>query len=96
MPNPLGRPKGSTEGVDGRALALRILKKYNEVELWERHLKSDDERIAFDALRHLTDRAYGKATENIHVSGLEGLADRIREGRQRAGTKFEAEDDRQS
>ena len=38
----------------------------------------------------------GLVVEHVDHTGLEGLADRIRDGRTRAGTKFEAEDERQS
>ena len=49
-------------------------------------LESEDERIALDATKYLTDRLYGKAPQSVdlnHSGEIDGLAETIRAARQR-------------
>lgn len=39
---------------------------------WEQLVASDDERIAIDAMKYLTDRIHGKAKQQMEVTGSEG------------------------
>jgi len=54
---------------------------------WKSIVESEDERIALDALKYLTDRLYGKAPQSVslqHSGGFEmGLAERLAEARKR-------------
>jgi len=55
----------------GRALARRVLKEAKEIQKWAGFLASEDERIRLDAMKYLSDRAYGKAIQvsDVTVSG---------------------------
>ena len=76
----------------GQQLAQLVLKQTKEVRLWAKLLDSEDERIQLQALIHLSDRAYGKATQpntisgSVEVLGFD-LAHEIAEGRKRAANK---------
>lgn len=48
-----------------RNFASGILDDKREIKLWNEMLESEDKKIAFDALRALTDHKYGKATQRI-------------------------------
>lgn len=90
------------DSAAGKAVtAAVILAAVDEQALWLQHLNSDDQRIAIDALKYLTDQRDGKATQRIErvpsdnrdqatrLRGLLGLGD-LRPGNEsapgRAGT----------
>lgn len=39
---------------------------------WQELVASDDDRIAIDAMKYLTDRIHGRAKQQMEVSGPEG------------------------
>lgn len=39
---------------------------------WRKFLNSEDEKIALDATKYLTDRVYGKAKQAVEVTGEDG------------------------
>lgn len=55
-----------------RNFASALLPDKFEIELWTQALKSEDERIALDALKALTDHKYGRATQRVEETGPEG------------------------
>lgn len=70
MPNP--RPQTDMQRAArqrGQQFAMEILKEKNQSRIWAKLLDSKDERIVLDALKYLTDRAYGKAEQpNTHAN----------------------------
>jgi hypothetical protein len=74
----------------------KVFARVDPEQLATEFLNGEDRKVAGMIFKTLIEYRYGKAVEHLHVSGLEGLADRIREGRQRAGDKFRSEDDLQS
>lgn len=48
-----------------RNFASGILDDKLEIKLWNEALLNEDAKIAFDALKALTDHKYGKATQRI-------------------------------
>jgi hypothetical protein len=62
-----GRPKGSPNKAKlvATEIAHAALSACNQIELWGKLLKSKDERISLDALKYLSDRAYGKAAQPV-------------------------------
>jgi hypothetical protein len=89
-----GTPNKATHDV--QVFIDRVFAQVDPDQLAVEFLNCEDRKVAAMIFKTLIEYRYGKATEHIHVTGMEGLADRIREGRQRAGTKFSDEDDRQS
>ena len=44
----------------------------NEEKIWQRLMRSRNDRIVLDSLKYLTDRRDGKAVQAMEVSGPEG------------------------
>jgi hypothetical protein len=99
-----GHPRlgGRAKGVENKSkrdvqdFIDRIFDRVDPEQLATEFLQCEDRKVAAMIFKTLIEYRYGKAVEHLHVSGMEGLSERIREGRTRAGTKFEAEDERQS
>lgn len=68
-----------------KAAAADVLAEVDEIAAWKSKLLSLDERVSLQALIYLTDRRDGRAayTVNANITGLEGLAERIEQGRRR-------------
>lgn len=45
-----------------------------QATIWNRLLKSEDDKIVIDATKYLTDRIYGKARQSVEVTGEDGEA----------------------
>jgi hypothetical protein len=63
-----GRPIGAIAKVK-KTIATKVLKKAEEQKIWAELLASDDHRIVLDAMKYLTDRRDGKASQPIEHSG---------------------------
>lgn len=48
-----------------KEIAATVLEKVGEIEIWEGLCTSKDEKIRLDAMKYLTDRARGKATQPV-------------------------------
>jgi len=68
------RPRGAHAITDSKtspavpvrkATAEQVLSEVDEIELWEQLLTGTDKRIAFNALKYLTDRRDGKAAQAV-------------------------------
>lgn len=72
MPFGPGDPRINRKGRPsvGQSLADAVRRKYPPekiIELAEKHLASDDEKVAFAAVTFLADRGYGKAKETVEI-----------------------------
>jgi hypothetical protein len=56
----------------GTEMAVAILAATDEMRTWAELLKSKDENIKLKALIYLSDRAYGKPTQEVRVEANEG------------------------
>ena len=65
---PSARKTRVPENAVKRATAEQILGVQDECELWDRLLHSDDDRVAFAALKYLTDRRDGKLYPAVNGS----------------------------
>ncbi len=79
MPGVKGRSGGARPGAGRptvrpkRAEAAAILGSVDEAACWRRLLHSDDDRIALDALKYLTDRRDGKAAQAVSLTASEPI-----------------------
>jgi hypothetical protein len=64
-----GRPKGSLNKVKLVAtdIATQALESVDQVKAWRQLMQSKDERIRLEALKYLSDRAYGKASQAVNL-----------------------------
>jgi hypothetical protein len=72
-----GKRAGAGRKPGARALVMQakadgILATVNEEKIWQRLLRSRNDRIVLDSLKYLTDRRDGKAVQAMELSGLEG------------------------
>lgn len=84
---------GFRPGAGRKSKAEKLLKagfvanwftaEFQEIK-WKKLVNSDDEKIQLEAMKYLTDRLYGKATQPLDVTGELKLADRIAAARKRA------------
>jgi hypothetical protein len=76
-----------------RSKGEAILEAVNEERIWQRLLRSSNDRIVLDTLKYLTDRRDGKPVQAVaaQVNGLSGLADRLAAARKRVAS-FEAQE----
>jgi hypothetical protein len=90
--NPGGRPKKKpiTE-IYEELLAEGVTR--NDIKKTMRALVRKKNGLAVQALREMADRIEGRAAgiESVEMSGLEGLAEAIQEGRKRAASPEEPE-----
>jgi hypothetical protein len=82
-----GRKSNASKLIEAGFVASWFTAEFQEVK-WKSFLESSDERIALDATKYLTDRLFGKAPQSVdmnHSGDIDlGLAERIRQARQRA------------
>jgi hypothetical protein len=66
-----GRPKGSLNKVKLVAtdIAAQALASIDQAKAWKELIQSKDERIRLEALKYLSDRAYGKASQSVNLQG---------------------------
>ena len=50
-----------------RVMAEQILSAIDEVSVWQELIDCPDPRIRLDALKYLTDRRYGKASQSMKL-----------------------------
>ncbi|MBZ5562611.1 MAG: hypothetical protein LAP13_09325 [Acidobacteriia bacterium] len=76
-----------------RSKAEGILAAVKEGDIWQRLLRSRNDRIVLDTMKYLTDRRDGKAVQAITADVDVGsrVAELLREARKRAAN-FEAQD----
>src|ERR1700681_2845361 len=80
-----GRKPGARSLVT-RSKGEAILETVNEEKIWQRLLRSRNDRIVLDTLKYLTDRRDGKPVQAVaaEVNGLEGLGEVLDRARKRA------------
>jgi hypothetical protein len=82
-----GRKSNALKLIEAGFVASWFTAEFQEIK-WKSFLESDDQRIALDATKYLTDRLFGKAPQSVdlnHSGGLDlGLAECIAEARKRA------------
>jgi hypothetical protein len=81
-----GRKPGSRALVM-RSKAEAILATVNEEKIWQRLLRCRNERIVLDAMKYLTDRRDGKATQavDLDVAGELSVSERLESALKRIG-----------
>jgi hypothetical protein len=70
-----GRKPSTLKGIARKLpkeTAEILLAEIKAESKWKKLADSDDERIVLDTLKYLTDRAHGKATQAMEVSGKDG------------------------
>lgn len=82
-----GRKSNASKLIDAGFVASWFTAEFQEIK-WKSFPGSDDERIALDATKNLTDRLFGKAPQAVDLnhSGANdlGLAEQIRKARERS------------
>jgi hypothetical protein len=70
-----GRKPSTLKGIARKLpkeTAEILLAEIKAESKWKKLAASDDERIVLDTLKYLTDRAHGKATQAMEVTGKDG------------------------
>lgn len=69
-----GRPS-SAKTLAARFTAQQVMETINTSEMWQKFLKSRDERISLDAWKYLNDRVHGKPPQavDMNVKGSLGV-----------------------
>jgi hypothetical protein len=70
-----GRKPSTLKGIARKLpkeTAELLLAEIKAESKWKKLASSDDERIVLDTLKYLTDRAHGKATQAMEVTGKDG------------------------
>ena len=65
---PIRKPTQRRRKALDRVTAAEILATQDECKLWDRMLNCDDDRLALDALKYLTDRRDGKSYQAANPS----------------------------
>ena len=82
-----GRESNASKLMEAGFVASWFTADFQEIK-WKSFLESDDQRIALDATKYLTDRLFGKASQAVdlnHSGAVDlGLAEQIRKARERA------------
>jgi hypothetical protein len=78
------RKSKTSKLIEAGFVASWFTAEFQEIK-WKSFLESEDERIALDATKYLTDRLFGKATQalDLNHSGEIGLAERLRRAEER-------------
>jgi hypothetical protein len=63
-----GRKSNASKLIEAGFVADWFTADYQQIK-WKSFLESEDERIALDATKYLTDRLFGKATQALTHSG---------------------------
>jgi len=66
-----GRPKGSLckKKLASVDIATKILVAIDQKKAWMDLMSSNDERIRLEALKYLSDRAYGRPAQSVQLQG---------------------------
>lgn len=62
-----GRKSKASKLIEAGFVADWFTSEFQEIK-WKSFLESDDERIALDATKYLTDRLYGKAPHSLDLN----------------------------
>ena len=82
-----GRKSNASKLMEAGFVASWFTAEFQEIK-WKSFLESEDERIALDATKYLTDRLFGKAPQSValkHSGGIDGLAEELAAARKRVG-----------
>src|ERR1700682_6255416 len=93
-----GRKPGARALVT-RSKGEAILETVNEERIWQRLLRSRNDRIVLDTLKYLTDRRDGKPVQAVNAKiggGLENLADVLDAARKRVANCEAQEEEKES
>ena len=63
-----GRKSKASKLMEAGFVASWFTAEFQEIK-WKSFIDSDDERIALDATKYLTDRLYGKASQAVEMTG---------------------------
>jgi hypothetical protein len=81
-----GRKSNASKLLEAGFVASWFTVEFQKIK-WKSFLESNDERIALDATKYLTDRLYGKPPQSValnHSGEIDlGLAERMRRARER-------------
>jgi hypothetical protein len=66
-----GRPKAAIS-ILRRDLSAEILAQANPRAIWDKLLKSADEKIVLDAVKYLSNRVYGMPTQAVTLGNPDG------------------------
>ena len=80
-----GRKPKAQKLLEAGFVANWFSAEFQEIK-WRKLVESEDEKIQLDAMKYLTDRLYGKATQPVDVNGELKLAHRIAAARKRANS----------
>jgi hypothetical protein len=69
--NGAGRKSKASKLIEAGFVASWFTAEFQEIK-WKSFIESDDERIALDATKYLTDRLYGKAPRSLEHTGACG------------------------
>jgi hypothetical protein len=62
-----GRRSKASKLIEAGFVASWFTAEFQEIK-WKSFIESDDERIALDATKYLTDRLYGKAPQSLDLN----------------------------
>jgi len=68
-----GRKSNASKLIEAGFVASWFTAEFQEIK-WKSLVNSDDERIALDATKYLTDRLYGKAAHSLDLTHTGELA----------------------
>jgi hypothetical protein len=68
-----GRKSNASKLIEAGFVADWFTADYQKIK-WKSFIESDDERIALDATKYLTDRLYGKAAHSLDLTHSGELA----------------------
>lgn len=68
-----GRKSNASKLLEAGFVAPWFTTEFQETK-WKSFLNSEDEKIALDAAKYITDRLYGKAKQAVEHSGPDGSA----------------------
>ncbi len=84
-PRGAGRKTNASKLIEAGFVASWFTAEFQEIK-WKSFLESEDDRIAFEACKYLTDRLFGKAPQSVSLdhSGSIDLAGELAAARERA------------
>lgn len=62
-----GRKSKASKLIEAGFVASWFTAEFQEIK-WKSFIESDDERIALDATKYITDRLYGKAPQSLDLN----------------------------
>ena len=69
--NGAGRKSKASKLIEAGFVASWFTSEFQEIK-WKSLVNSEDERVSLDAIKYLTDRLYGKASQGLAISALDG------------------------